>query len=189
MATPRKAFCDADFWINLARVDAIDLLFELYDEIYMAREVKFEIMNFKDDAAPDKWLGKKVKADKIKIIDLEDFPELTVLLIKQQREEYEFKIGFIKEGTKNLGELASVQYAQELNVDILMSDDKNAKPILESDFNIIIRDHNDLLIEAESMKLIKTLQAEAIYNAIEKLKDKPSESNYFLMKKLRKEAG
>ena len=187
MAEPRKAFVDADIWINLSLVAAIDILFALYPSIYIAREVVTEINRYGGE--PYKQFGRKLRNGLIKVIDLEDdFEELTKKLLKRQRDEYEFRIGFIKNRTKNLGEFASVQYANELGIDIFMSDDKEAKPILERDFDIRIRDHCDLLIEAEEIAgIIKSPKAIEIYNEIEKLKDKPSGCSYSVVKKIRRQ--
>ncbi|ELK42784.1 hypothetical protein D478_07249 [Brevibacillus agri BAB-2500] len=171
MRQSRRIFCDADIWIKFCKVHKPDILLAVYDEIFFADKVVAEIKNYRGLSRAIWYLDGYLKnrKSKIKQVDFSDFnPEQQATITSgfAQILQIEF-VG--SDERKNYGEIYTALYAQEMGIDIMVSDDRDAKEVIEDYFDLQVKDHYEVLYLAIEMRVLSSQEAEQIYNQIENL--------------------
>lgn len=166
-----KVFCDADVWIKFCKVHKADLLLEVYDVVYFADRVVEEIKSYKGLSHASWYLDGYLnnRRSRVKLVKMSDFSaeqQATITAGFAQLLQTEF---IESDENKNYGEVYTALYAQEMGVGFIVSDDRSAREIIEDYFDLLVKDHYEVLYLAVEMGVLDRQEAEQIFIEIENL--------------------
>lgn len=162
------AISDTDILINLAKIDRLDVLDLLFDEIIIPHYVYDKELSKKAGKLLRKINSKINQEDSIfKVVNRKDDYVINKLAEPVIREKYKY-IG--------KGESECAGYASAMGTSIIVSDNKSDFSWLEDEY--IMLTHNNILAICVNFKLITYEEAEEIYISINNTLSYPSSLNF-----------
>lgn len=162
------AISDTDILINLAKIDRLDLLDLLFDEIIIPHYVYDKELSKKAGKLFGKINSKINKENSIfKVVDRKKDFVINKLAEPIIREKYNF-IG--------KGESECAGYASAIGTNIIVSDNKSDFKWLEDEY--IMLTHNNILAICVNFNLITYEEAKEIYTSINNTLSYPSSLNF-----------
>lgn len=177
MSTNKISVCisDADVLVKLSITGYLGILGEVFEQVIIVEKVEQEARKKIGKDAKGTTLFRAQKDGWLKIISAEDrnlFDHVQRTSINLFKKEYDCVL--------DPGELESAAVANELQIKFFLSDDANAKRIIQHDagLDIIGLSYWEILIWAVENKVIIHEKAEQIFNSVNSTRSYPIKGTF-----------
>ncbi len=174
MVLSKACISDADVLIKLCKAGHLEILEYLFEEVYIPERVHQEVIKQLGKTNPN--FNQAIEKQLITIIRFKD-------LEQGKRQAIESFIISYRDSMDD-GELFATALANELDINLILIDDRVAKRIIENCTNIVCIAHWEYICLCIIKNKITKLQGQAIFDAINQIVKHPINTPFSeLMKK------